>query len=371
MECRSGFRRDYLDYRNTLTARFLMIASIFIFHAGLFFGFPVPNNGHTCVAVFFFLSGYGLEYSLTNKPGYMRTFLQKRALGLLIQYWLIMMFCAALTGVAYLSFQSFMQDADKYLFEYVNWYILELLVFYVIFFISAMFREVRWRYLFVLVTTIASMYILAENFDTNLYLKSGLVFIVGMAWYRYKDRIDAFLTRYYALIIIPLTVLLLIPERNDVFAIDMIYTGITALLLVVVGCMVLMADLRKRWYIPLLALIVGGAVMFNGLGTAQNIEGASMLFLAGLSCVIYQIPSLCKAMVPLGSMSLELFLLHYITFKWTSYYIDDLLVIMILSTIITLIISYTAYVGVGRIMKAYNKGVDRLCTEQRPPETAS
>ena len=97
MEYRSGFRRDYLDYRNTLTTRFLMIASIFIFHAGLFFGFPVPNNGHTCVAVFFFLSGYGLEYSLSNKPGYMRTFLQKRALGLLIQYWLIMMFCAALT----------------------------------------------------------------------------------------------------------------------------------------------------------------------------------------------------------------------------------------------------------------------------------
>ena len=74
-----------------------------------------------------------------------------------------------------------------------------------------------------------------------------------------------------------------------------------------------------------------------------------MLFLAGLSCVIYRIPSLCEAIAPLGSMSQELFLLRHIAFRWTSYYIDDPVVTMILPTIATPIVPYTAY-GINRLM---------------------
>lgn len=72
-----GLRKDLLDYKNTLVLRLMMLVGIYIFHAGTFFHFMTPDCGHTCVAVFFFLSGFGLEYSLTNKKGYMRTFLQK------------------------------------------------------------------------------------------------------------------------------------------------------------------------------------------------------------------------------------------------------------------------------------------------------
>ena len=61
---RSICREDALAPENTMVLRFILILAIFIFHAGIHMGFVTPDLGHVCVSVFFFLSGYGLEYSL-------------------------------------------------------------------------------------------------------------------------------------------------------------------------------------------------------------------------------------------------------------------------------------------------------------------
>lgn len=83
------FRDDYLNYRDTVALRLLLLLGIFLFHAGYEFGYVFPNAGYTFVAGFFFLSGFGLEYSVSHKKGYLTNFLQKRVFGILIQYWII------------------------------------------------------------------------------------------------------------------------------------------------------------------------------------------------------------------------------------------------------------------------------------------
>lgn len=87
---RSICREDASAPDNTKALRLVLIVAIFIFHAGIHMGFLTPDLGHVCVSVFFFLTGYGLEYSLANKPDYARSFLHRRVLGLMIQYWIIM-----------------------------------------------------------------------------------------------------------------------------------------------------------------------------------------------------------------------------------------------------------------------------------------
>ena len=49
------FRDDYLNYRDTVALRLLLLLGIFLFHAGYEFGYVFPNAGYTFVAGFFFL----------------------------------------------------------------------------------------------------------------------------------------------------------------------------------------------------------------------------------------------------------------------------------------------------------------------------
>lgn len=226
-----GLRKDPLDYKNTLVLRLMMLVGIYIFHAGTFFHFMTPDCGHTCVAVFFFLSGFGLEYSLTNKKGYMRTFLQKRVLGLLLQYWIVMILCAVMTGIVYLSWDIVHNDANLWVFNYVNWYILELLTFYVIYFISAMITKNLTRLAFILVAMIVVMYAFTDNYMMDLYYKSGIAFLLGIIWYQNEEKIQTFLERLYVPLLIAFTLILLFPYRiKETPEIDFLFVSVTSIM---------------------------------------------------------------------------------------------------------------------------------------------
>lgn len=107
-----------MPYKDTMKLRFLLVALVFVFHASLVFGFVFPDVGHTAVAVFFFMSGFGLETSLMSKKGYMASFLQKRVFGLMIQYWILMVFIAAAAAVFSLSMSGFVESIQTAFFTY-------------------------------------------------------------------------------------------------------------------------------------------------------------------------------------------------------------------------------------------------------------
>lgn len=360
-----GLRKDPLDYKNTLVLRLMMLVGIYIFHAGTFFHFMTPDCGHTCVAVFFFLSGFGLEYSLTNKKGYMRTFLQKRVLGLLLQYWIVVILCAVMTGIVYLSWDIIHNDANLWVFNYVNWYILELLTFYVIYFISAMITKNLTRLAFILVAMIVVMYAFTDNYMMDLYYKSGITFLLGIIWYQNEEKIQTFLERLYVPLLIAFTLILLFPYRiKETPEIDFLFVSVTSIMSCVVTYMVMMADLKHRWFIPILTIIIGCTFIWYEPGP-MGTEGAAMLLLAGATCIIYQIPLLGRIAALGGAMSLELFLLHFQTFHWVARYFDDFEVMISVSIVSTVIIAAIAHTVSGRIMASYNKGVDGLSAASR------
>lgn len=111
---RSICREDALAPNNTKAMRLVLIVAIFIFHAGIHMGFLTPDLGHVCVSVFFFLSGYGLEYSLANKPDYVSGFLHKRVLGLMIQYWIIMTVLAVFVFTIHRSWDQFLRSSQRH-----------------------------------------------------------------------------------------------------------------------------------------------------------------------------------------------------------------------------------------------------------------
>lgn len=156
---RSICREDALAPNNTKALRLVLIVAIFIFHAGIHMGFLTPDLGHVCVSVFFFLSGYGLEYSLANKPDYVSGFLHKRVLGLMIQYWIIMTVLAVFVFTIHRSWDQFLSEFTA-TFGVPLWYITELIAFYIVFYLSMFIRDRRKALLLISAGTLFVMFVL-------------------------------------------------------------------------------------------------------------------------------------------------------------------------------------------------------------------
>ena len=82
------FKRDLykeaLSLDNTLVVRGFAAISVVLCHTGI----PVfYRHGYLFVAIFYFFSGYGLMYGILKKKDYLKGFLKKRFLSLMIPYW--------------------------------------------------------------------------------------------------------------------------------------------------------------------------------------------------------------------------------------------------------------------------------------------
>lgn len=83
----------YLSKESTTNLRGLLAVGIVLHHASgyyteLSFISSFRYVGYLIVALFFFLSGYGLQYGFENKKRYMRSFLRNRLCVILIPYWI-------------------------------------------------------------------------------------------------------------------------------------------------------------------------------------------------------------------------------------------------------------------------------------------
>lgn len=355
-----------LPYRDTMKIRFLLVSLIFIFHAALVFGFPFPDVGHTAVAVFFFMSGYGLELSLTRKKGYMGTFLQKRVFGLMIHYWVLMVFVAAASCVFYLTLDGFIPAVETALFTLPHWYVTELLAFYLLFFLSCMIPREKWhlRILFLAVTSIIVMWLSSQYFVSDLYYKSGICFVLGIIFSHLSDRIDGISDRALATLLLPLSVLLVLSFRHGFGLTDMMLVSVTSVLSSVVLVFALRLDFRRYWFVDALMVVAGLVlVMVIGPGTGLNDSGALMLMFTGLTVILCNIRPLSQALVLLGTMSLELYLIHYHTFWFVGNYVQGDVPIILLSAVLTLLLSYLAYRICRSIIEYYNSQIDRMMSQ--------
>lgn len=66
------------------------------------------------------------------------------------------------------------------------WYITELIAFYIVFYLSMFICDRRKALLLISAGTLFVMFVLWYYFNSDLYYRSGLCFVLGAAWYVYR-----------------------------------------------------------------------------------------------------------------------------------------------------------------------------------------
>lgn len=157
---------------------------------------PLGNFMLISVGYFFFVSGYGLARSYHTKPGYMDIFIKHRILKLLI---LAIEALIIVTLIAYISpvitdFKDIPTDPlifAKSALVRTNWYMRELMLLYICFFIVFRFvKKYRIALLFTFIVIICA--ILYMTGYTRCWFASIICFPLGIVFY---ENIDLILDR--------------------------------------------------------------------------------------------------------------------------------------------------------------------------------
>jgi len=161
------------------------------------------------VAIFFFLSGYGLWSGLKSNPLYMHGFLRKRVGKILIPYWitdsLFFVISKGILGVHY-SLKDYILSMT--LIQVLNspcWYIQELIIFYLIFWISCKNKRRELMLCLLFIFTLVVMIFLKVD---DLYFRSALAFPMGIIWREKKNDIDRIMESHFLVSFSILSVLL-------------------------------------------------------------------------------------------------------------------------------------------------------------------
>lgn len=175
-----------LDRKNTISLRGISAIEIMLGHIGLSTGnfilYPNKKAGILFVGIFFMLSGYGLTSSFYSKTNYLKSFFRKRLSNILCPVLIVYISATAIYHVIWpecdiwerIDFYSFLQKT--------NWYVWELLLLYVLFYICFKLNE---KYALLLLTMASLMIILAayELHLSNPWYGSTMCFPLGILYY--------------------------------------------------------------------------------------------------------------------------------------------------------------------------------------------
>lgn len=157
-------------------------------------GFFCQSVGYYCVSMFFFISGYGLMKSLSKKrEGYLSNYQRNRVLPIfLINALLVLIYSITKTclGIEVTPINMTLSLFYGGTIVGNGWYLLCIMVFYELFYISAKLN-IRHVAATVLVLTLA--YIVVAFKMPTWYTVSSLAFPAGVFFCEYKDRLDHWL----------------------------------------------------------------------------------------------------------------------------------------------------------------------------------
>ena len=169
--------------------------------------------GFLFTAIFFFFSGYGLLTSLQNKPGYLSTFLQRRLVAVLVPFWIInalgVVLLAAGYGISYTWKDALSDIFGLTLVNSNGWFIIEIVVLYIVFFVLfSLFRNrdlalVLLCIFTVLLIVFASLRghdvngVKSSWFKGEWWYNSTIAFPFGLLFARFRERLIAFFNRRY------------------------------------------------------------------------------------------------------------------------------------------------------------------------------
>ena len=188
---------DVLDKYNSNKIKGLLALLIIIHHLSIYIKDTILLKVFTIVGViavsaFFFYSGYGLMISYLKKENYLKDFLNKRIMKIVIPYIIAIIF----TILAYLLtgqltprkiFNSLVEGEPVVRF---SWYVLAIIILYVVFYLSAKFLK-RKKMINIAVFGGTILYCIVVNnilgFN-NWWVNSCFAFFIGIYWASYKEK---------------------------------------------------------------------------------------------------------------------------------------------------------------------------------------
>ncbi|MBQ6318534.1 MAG: acyltransferase [Lachnospiraceae bacterium] len=211
-------------------------------------------------ALFFFFSGYGLITSLLTKSDYLDGFLLKRLPTVLIPFWFINTLGLILNVCVYGAHRTFSSAlSDIFGLTLINsngWFIVEIAILYLLFYI--IFRLIKNKDIALIVMCAATVIVIlhcmgaghdlpgnkAHWFKGEWWYNSTAVFIFGMLFARFKNRLTAIMNKYYRILLPVFSVLTVVSTFICIFAVirygyyDTTRDQIITLLIQSIGCLI-------------------------------------------------------------------------------------------------------------------------------------
>ena len=174
------------------------------------------------VGIFFFFSGYGLYTSLNTKENYLKGFLKKRFVTILIPFYLcIIVFtvAAAICGTQFNPIQLLCVLSGWSLINANMWYIVEIVILYIAFYVIYKLIKNRTAATVVMTIFVAAMitgsFLLAHGADMSCsfwfqgewWYNSTLLFVIGIIFSKHSDLIRRIARKGYA-ILLPVSAIL-------------------------------------------------------------------------------------------------------------------------------------------------------------------
>ena len=235
---------------------------------------PFLGIGYLFVAYFFFCSGYGLYKSFLAKEDYLKGFLGKRIIPLLISF-----FAADfLFQLARLSRVDPAFPANTY-----SWFIFVIMILYCIFF--ACFKLFKKNAeLAVLGATILWCICCRLIFAETYWYNSVIAFPAGLLLARYEEKINTFVKKRWTLVF--------------------------AVLFIITGLFIVLSTNDMRLYAMLSA--VNSKITFDAVKEIQTVLQCvcAVLFCGVIFIISLKVTLRGKVLSFLGSMTLEIYLVH-------------------------------------------------------------
>ncbi|MEE1219267.1 MAG: acyltransferase family protein [Ruminococcus sp.] len=205
---------NYLSKENANSVKAICALGVVLHHitnevvCGALFS-PFQIIGFMMVAIFFFYSGYGLIFSLKNNPDYIKTFLSKRMVNIMIPYFLalVLYYIFYLICGQGLNFAGlFTQFLGKDPIIRYSWFIIVLIYLYITFWVSfKVFKNKTISY-FIFYTLVSFWSI---GFFLPHWSPSIVAFLLGALFANFKSFFDKLLLKKGWIVIITSLVIFL------------------------------------------------------------------------------------------------------------------------------------------------------------------
>ena len=207
---------DYLSNKSTKSLKGLLALLIIFHHISqkITTGENFSNfeyMGRYIVALFFFLSGYGLYFQYSNNATYMENFLKKRLVRIFIPFFIFIViyviYRATLGEVVNVDFfLSFWKDHSNIIYN--GWFINSIIVLYVIFYVSFMNKDSKISEYKLVFLTLVYIFWKAYQDHGDWEYVSIMAFLLGVFWMKNRVSIDKLLEKNYFIFLVSFSILM-------------------------------------------------------------------------------------------------------------------------------------------------------------------